>query len=65
MEEKQRVHYRDFETGKKRYTTGTVKVKEQQWLGVPGIKVVYVTRPGGTTIIPEWNLLPESRHLLK
>ncbi|MCL6477074.1 MAG: hypothetical protein K6T65_01535 [Peptococcaceae bacterium] len=65
MQEKQRVYYRDLETGKKRFTTGVVQVKKQPWLGGVPIKVVYVIRRASETIIPEWCLAPESRHLLK
>lgn len=59
----EKVYYKDFYTGKKRYTTGQVSVKEGSWLGVKPVKIVYVTRPGSTTVIPEWCLEGESRNL--
>lgn len=59
------VYYRDFVTGEKHWARGVVKVKEQSWLGVSGVKVVYVIRHGGAIAITEWCLAPESRHILE
>jgi len=62
---RKKVFYKDFISGKKHYTTGEITVKEESWYGGPPIKVVHVSRPGSETVLPEWLLAPESRHLIK
>lgn len=61
---RKKVFYKDFLAGKKRCTTGDITVKKEPWLGELLINVVYVSRPGGTTVIPEWCLEGESRNLI-
>jgi hypothetical protein len=60
-----KVFYRDFVSGKKHCTTGKITVNEESWHGRPPVKVVYVSRPGSETVLPEWLLAPESRHLIQ
>lgn len=60
-----RIHYKDIRTGKKHYTKAEYGYEVQNGvrLGQP-CRFIMVRRRTDTLWIPEWCVLPESRHLL-
>lgn len=59
-----KIYYKDFVTGKTRYTNPkSFQITDIQFLGKP-IKAIVAYRKSDELIIPEYALAPQSRHLL-